>query len=112
MLYKDAQKRIEYAKKWNSQYYKTHRVKELERAKKRKQAIRILLQKYKETLSCSVCGENHAACLEFHHKNNAKKSFSVSDGIERGGFSQDALLSEIKKCIVLCANCHRKLHAR
>lgn len=55
---------------------------------------------------CIVCGEKEICCLDFHHIHD--KEFEVSTGTE---VSLDRLIAEINKCVVLCANCHRKLHA-
>jgi 5-methylcytosine-specific restriction endonuclease McrA len=49
-------------------------------------------------------------CLEFHHRNPKTKKMSVS-AIFHSGLSVNALKTEIKKCDVLCANCHKKEHA-
>ena len=55
---------------------------------------------------CKDCGETNSIVLDFHHRNANEKSFSLT-----GSFcysrSRDAILKEIKKCDVLCANCHR-----
>ncbi len=66
------------------------------------------LVEYKSKLSCCKCGENHPACLHFHHRDKSTKSFSISDSIRR--FSLEKIIAEIAKCDVLCANCHAKLH--
>lgn len=63
---------------------------------------------FKDTLECSDCGENDGACLDFHHLDPDEKRDTVS----RLKFFKVKVKEEIKKCIVLCANCHRKLHAR
>ena len=55
---------------------------------------------------CVVCGEKDVCCLDFHHLYN--KSFNLASARE---VSTERIKEEIKKCIVLCANCHRKLHA-
>ncbi|MBI2583483.1 MAG: hypothetical protein HYW25_02350 [Candidatus Aenigmarchaeota archaeon] len=111
MSHKDREERREYKTRWNKQYYKKHKKQEIERTKRRKYELRKWIREYKERLGCLKCGEKHPACLEFHHLNKNKKEFGISDSIERNGYSKSRFLSEIKKCIVLCANCHRKLHA-
>jgi len=63
----------------------------------------------KDVSSCAVCGENANCALDFHHFDN-NKEFGVSENI--GRFSLTRLKVEISKCIILCANCHRKVHAR
>lgn len=65
------------------------------------------LADYKATLKCTKCGESHVACLEFHHLDPSTKEFQISTS---GGVSRERAMREIKKCIVLCANCHKKLH--
>lgn len=57
--------------------------------------------------ACSRCPESHPACLDFHHRDPETKSFALSRGHEH---SRAAILAEIAKCDVLCANCHRKEH--
>lgn len=55
---------------------------------------------------CSSCGESDPRVLEFHHEGN--KEAEVSRLMGRGA-SLDALKAEIAKCVVLCANCHRRI---
>lgn len=57
---------------------------------------------------CSKCGyDKHPSALHFHHKNPSTKNFAINS---------NKLLTkerhkEIKKCILLCANCHSIEHA-
>ena len=58
---------------------------------------------------CCVCGFNsYIEALEFHHVDPDSKSFNLSSG----GLMKilPAQLSELKKCVLVCANCHRGLH--
>lgn len=64
---------------------------------------------YKAHSGCSHCGNDDAHCLEFHHVDQASKSHSVSQLIARS-HPWVQTLREIRKCIVLCVNCHRKEH--
>jgi hypothetical protein len=57
-----------------------------------------------------VCGERTPICLEFHHLDPAQKKFNVGRIINSTP-SVATIQREIDKCIVLCANCHRKFHA-
>lgn len=63
----------------------------------------------KQESGCSLCGENHIACLDFHHINPSDKVRGISQMIT-SSYSWDTILKEIEKCVVLCSNCHRKLH--
>lgn len=60
--------------------------------------------------SCSLCGYNRCMeALDFHHRNEQDKSFGISqNGLTR---SWEKIREEVDKCILVCANCHRELHA-
>jgi len=60
--------------------------------------------------SCLLCGYNKCLdALEFHHREDQAKDFSISDrGYSR---SWSRVKTEIGKCALLCANCHREVHA-
>lgn len=61
-----------------------------------------------ENLKCVRCGYNKCeAALEFHHIDPKTKDRVVS---LMKNYSFERLKTEIKKCILLCANCHRELH--
>ena len=62
---------------------------------------------WKQTLSCPKCGESFHACLDFHHLYD--KDIDISTMVTL--VSVDRLVAELNKCVVLCSNCHRKLHA-
>ena len=59
---------------------------------------------------CQCCGYNScAASLEFHHIDPNQKEFSLGhDGCTR---SWERNKEELDKCILVCANCHREIHA-
>jgi predicted HNH restriction endonuclease len=58
---------------------------------------------------CTFCGYDKClAAFDFHHINPEEKSFEVGRNILSKKF--ETLLKEAKKCVLLCANCHRELH--
>lgn len=58
---------------------------------------------------CARCGYDKCInALEFHHKDPTQKEFTIGS---TWTMSQVRLKSEIDKCVILCANCHRELHA-
>ena len=60
---------------------------------------------YKVLKGCEICGYNtHALALEFDHLDREKKSGNVSSMTK---LKFKTVLTEIKKCRVLCSNCHR-----
>lgn len=68
----------------------------------------LVIRNYKETHPCCYCGEADPVCLEFHHPDSSEKEFGIAGGLSR---SLDKIISEMQKCIVVCSNCHKKLHA-
>lgn len=95
---------------YNNQYYKNMSLEvkskkvKLQRLRKRKLRIKVI--NYKTSIGCP-CGERHPACLDFHHTSD--KEIEISNAV-RLGWCWERILKEIKKCELLCANCHRKLH--
>lgn len=89
--------------------YKKEKKKIVGQKKKRKHLIREWFEEYKSFLKCEHCGENHPACFDFHHLDGSEKDDCISV-LVGGGYAVKRIKEEIDKCIVLCANCHRKLH--
>jgi hypothetical protein len=58
---------------------------------------------------CSLCGEKNPIKLTFHHKNKEDKEHEMNLLLQRK-FS--SIIEEIKKCILLCSNCHREIHSQ
>ena len=73
-----------------------------------RQKVREYVQKIKKDASCS-CGENHPACLAFHHRDALDKELSINEAIKRG-WSIQRTQKEIDKCDILCFNCHARVH--
>lgn len=74
---------------------------------------------FKLSNGCSICGyDKHPSALCFDHLNSEEKHEMTKNGCSKrnhaGGmfmlygkkFSDDILLEEIKKCRILCHNCH------
>lgn len=103
---------IEERRKYNRDYYnnstKEQKQRILERQRISRKRITDFINNYKLANSCE-CGETHTACLEFHHTDPSTKDFDVALAVNKC-LSLEKLIQEISKCIVLCANCHRKLH--
>ncbi len=59
---------------------------------------------------CEGCGTEHVSSIfEFHHRDGKTKDFGISeDGILR---RWEDTARELEKCMLLCANCHREVHA-
>lgn len=97
-------------KQYNKDHYEKNKDAYIRRAKLWKRNYTEWYQAYKDTCICSICGEKEKCCLDFHHHGKEGKDKSVAI-IARQRSNKQKLLAEIKKCIVVCANCHRKIHA-
>ena len=76
--------------------------------KSHRDLLRNRLAEIKEKGYCIYCGEGTTVCLDFHHRDN--KDFEISTALSQG-FSWHRIQEELSKCDMVCANCHRKLHA-
>lgn len=58
---------------------------------------------------CCLCGfDEFQEALEFHHVDPSKKELSLSSNVM---VALDKQIEEARKCILVCANCHRGIHA-
>lgn len=108
---KAAGKRMTRCKSCHGTYVKQHYIdnksayiaRAVRDAKKNYDKIRELVLSLK--VSCCECGETHPAMLDFHHTDPTQKDKAISSI-----HSKKKIIEEAKKCVVLCSNCHRKLH--
>lgn len=87
------------------------RTKEQEKIYARKRLIRFnkYVQDYKKDKCCSKCGYNkNTKILCFHHITQKNKLIDVSK-IKR---NYKQFNEEVKKCIILCPNCHMEKHIK
>lgn len=107
--YKQSDKYKIWVKDYNKKWYNDNRQHKVNQSKTYRKIIREFVDNIKTNKGCVKCGFNtHPSALDFHHPNK-DKDFSVSS--KYGQTSINTLTEEIKKCIVLCANCHRLVHA-
>ena len=109
MPWKDKEKRREYGKKHylankDSYFEATRRSK-----KKRREARREYVLNLKKSQPCVDCGEEDPVVLQFDHVGD--KEFNIADGVGQD-ISFTRLKKEIKKCEIVCANCHLKRTAQ
>ena len=84
----------------NRQYY-------LNKSQRRNKAIRDELRKYVlnnlNSHPCVDCGEKDPIVLEFDHQHS--KLDTISNLIR---YSKRKIIVEMAKCVIRCANCHRR----
>ena len=108
------ERRQKYQREYQPQWYAKNRDKHIANVsrnrRRTKEEVYTWIRQYKEGHPCS-CGEGDPDCLIFHHTDETKKKFSIAAGAGEG-MSLRKIREEVDKCIVMCANCHRKLHAK
>jgi 5-methylcytosine-specific restriction endonuclease McrA len=90
----------------NVAYYWRNREREIQRVRARQGATVALLRDFRKG-PCADCGAMFKPNqMDFDHRNPAEKSFRLTEG-RAMLMSRGRLLSELTKCDVVCANCHR-----
>lgn len=71
------------------------------------------VRKIKYNMSCSktACKESRRQCLEFHHVKPEEKVDGINKMLTNGS-SLNELKKEVKKCTIICRNCHQIEHTK
>lgn len=95
--------------KYRASHYLNNRDKYIKKAKswnkKQTEILRKFILNYLLTHPCVDCGEGDIRVLDFDHRAN---KFMIVSNMVRNCHSLSAVEEEIKKCLIRCANCHRK----
>ena len=107
-MYKNKEDQIKYLAK----HYKENKNLYKKRAKESTRRYRsrnlTFANRVKTILGCKYCGfRKHPAAIDFHHIKGKDRNIAK---MVNSGCSIDNLKKEMKKCIVLCSNCHRIEH--
>ena len=89
------------------QYRKTQRGKKKE--KERFDGVKRMLVRWLSKHPCIACGEDNPVVLETHHRNPDEKNASIGT-LVGAGRNWEFIKTELAKCDVLCANCHKREH--
>ena len=108
MPYKDPEVRKQKHREYSRKHYEANRETVIAKEKIRKKSVRKKWLEYKQTVKCINCGFSHPAAIDFHHVNPSKTDRKIFALLRRNNFT--GALEEIKKCVPLCANCHRVHH--
>ena len=61
-------------------------------------------------MKCSICGYSKCdRALTFHHLNPKQKDFSLGS-LRANPKSWNIVVTELRKCVLLCHICHTELH--
>jgi hypothetical protein len=99
----DIEKQRLYRRRW----YERNKERQRQYKERRQQDLLACVRSLKT--KCSTCGERDVACLLFHHLDGQAKSANIALAVTNG-WSKERILGEIAKCLVLCSNCHARLH--
>lgn len=91
-----------YATLYMREYIKKNYPEMKKRMEKKKKEI----SEWKRERGCTVCGETEPWVLDMHHLDPTEKESNSAQSATLKTF-----LKEAEKCILLCSNCHRKVHA-
>lgn len=86
-----------------------HRRQSARSKQRRVEAALELVSAYKRAHPCDDCGETNLVLLDFDHLREKVREISL---MAAAGAPLDAIRTEIAKCEVVCANCHRRRTAR
>jgi hypothetical protein len=91
-------------------YYERNAVSERLRTRRRARRVRTenreRVLEYLQSHPCIDCGERDLVVLEFHHVRGEKRDHVGC--LLRDCYEWRVVAAEIAKCVVLCANCHRR----
>jgi hypothetical protein len=130
LMYKDKEVKKQKDKDFNKSYYAANKQKILQRHKERladpeklkqhkdscekrrlkhfNEMERVKLHYGCQNPSCSWKSEFYGFALDFHHKDRGLKENTLSKMPNK---QLTNIAAEINKCVVLCAICHRSVHA-
>jgi hypothetical protein len=74
---------------------------------KYKDGCELYINEIKMIIGCQRCGCHDYRVLAFHHIDPSLKLFTIG---RNKGLPKEQIESEIKKCVVLCYNCHSIIH--
>lgn len=95
----------------NAYYHRpVEKQKQITRVRKNTNKLQERYKQWRKTLYCSMCDETAPECMDLHHLDPSKKEYAVSKILWQIG-SWNKFMQEVDKCIVVCGNCHRKIHS-
>lgn len=116
MPYKSSEKRREYHREYmrnrynnDTEFKNAHRARTKINKKSYRVAAAEIISRFRLN-GCVRCGEKDECCLSAHHVDASLKQFEVSNAIS-SQFGLKRIEEELARCVCLCENCHRKLHA-
>lgn len=99
------------SRKLSKKYYRLNPKKWIKKnvitGKKRRQKMMEFTDK-ERSKGCILCTEKDPCCIQFHHIDPNNVTHRVST---LTSYSMKRIKTEMSKCVRLCCNCHKKVHA-
>ena len=110
MPLKDKEAAKKYHREYHKKWYQDNKAAQIKKQKRLRHERKQWLTEYKLEKGCSKCGFNdHSVALDFHHiKGKKEANLSVMANL----YGLDKIKKEVRKCTVLCKNCHAIEHAQ
>ena len=96
-------------------YYKATKAKKYKpscrkcESKQKRARLNKIISDFYGGFKCQKCGlEDDPIVFDAHHRDPSEKEARLSS---MATYSEERIIAELKKCDLLCAGCHRKLHA-
>ncbi len=81
----------------------------IKRSNEDRSSLAQIINNIKAKYKCQFCSEDDPVCLDFHHVESEEKESGISQLVYRK--KRKLVFDEMRKCIIVCSNCHRKIHA-
>lgn len=93
-------------------YYRQNDYREAasKRATEKKDRLKSVFDKIREINGCALCSERAVCALDYHHIDPSQKEGEVSKFMYQ--HNGPKMIAEMRKCAVVCKNCHSKVHAK
>jgi len=91
-------------KAYNKKHYERNKIDYIRRAKQRRKQLRDFIIKAK-SIPCFDCKKTYPYYVMGFDHINGQKSYTIGE-VAHSGIPIEKLKKEIKKCEVVCANCH------
>lgn len=102
MPYKDPERRKQYSR----EHYQANKVYYARRSRDGRMRLKQLVKEIKTT-PCADCKQTFPFyMMEFDHRPGEEKVSTVSALMRHG--TREQVMNEIRKCDIVCANCHRQ----
>ena len=97
----------EYQKEHYRRNAERYRASAAVRNEQRRAKVRRIIRKAKDR-PCADCGRRYPVfVMDFDHRSGTRKLFNIGAVALAGRYDEPSLGEEIRKCDVVCANCHR-----